>query len=276
MSYNNLIDAAAALELVLDLHANTNCPTATVIKHTNPCGAACGSTIEEAFVRAWEGDPVAAFGGIVALSENVSASLAKVITKGEKFLEVVVAPTFSKVATQTLTSRWKSIRLLAVGRKPRPDTWQTFRSVAGGFLMQNSQPITASIGDWSRMAGPKPTKKVLSDAAFAWITCAHLRSNAISIVSDGSLIGAGMGQVDRLSAARLATQRASEALRTAPKPVVGSDAFFPFSDGPQLLIDAGIKCIVQPGGSIRDQETVDVCEEAGVTLLHTGIRCFRH
>lgn len=276
LSYNNLIDADAALELVLDLHAHSNRPAAAVIKHTNPCGAACGSKIEEAFERAWEGNPVAAFGGIVALSEKVGASLAKEITKGDKFIEVIVAPAFSKVATQTLTRRWKSIRLLAVGQDPRSDTWKTFRSVAGGFLLQNAHPITASIAHWTRKAGPKPTKKTLHDAAIAWITCGHLKSNAISIVSDGSLIGAGMGQVDRVSAARLAIQQASAALPDATKPVAGSDAFFPFPDGPKLLIDAGIKCIVQPGGSLRDQETIEVCEEAGVTLLHTGIRCFRH
>ncbi len=276
LSYNNLIDAAAALELVQDLYAYETRPAAAIIKHTNPCGAAFGSDLTEAFQRAWRGDPQAAFGGIVALSGNVDKALAHAIAHGEKFLEVIIAPTFTDEAKSVLTDRWKNIRLLAVGNDPRREHWQQFRSISGGFLTQSAVPIVANVSNWELMAGPKPSEEMRNDAAIAWITCAHLKSNSISIVSNGSLIGSGMGQVDRVSAANLAIQRAQISLSKANNPVAGSDAFFPFPDGPQLLIDAGIKCIVQPGGSVRDQETIDVCEHAGVALLHTGERCFRH
>jgi phosphoribosylaminoimidazolecarboxamide formyltransferase/IMP cyclohydrolase len=276
LSYNNLIDAAAALELVQDLFTYAERPTAAIIKHTNPCGAAFGKDLTEAFVRAWRGDPLAAFGGIVALSGDVDDDLAHTIAAGEKFLEVIIAPTFSDKAKQVLTNRWKNVRLLAVGNEIRPEQWQQLRSVPGGFLMQSARPITADVSKWDHVAGPTPSDVIMDDAAIAWITCAHLKSNSISIVSDGSLIGGGMGQVDRVSAANLAILRAGETLASAVNPVAGSDAFFPFPDGPQLLIEAGIKCIVQPGGSVRDQETIDVCNNADVTLLHTGERCFRH
>ncbi len=276
LSYNNLIDAAAALDLVQDLYAYATEPAVAIIKHTNPCGAAFGADLTEAFQRAWLGDPLAAFGGIVALSGNVDEELARQIAHGEKFLEVIIAPSFTDEAKRVLSGRWKNVRLLAVGNDTRPDHWQQLRSVAGGFLTQSAQPIVADVTHWKQHAGPIPNESMLNDAAIAWIACAHLKSNSISIVSDSSLIGGGMGQVDRVSAANLAIQRAGTSLIEAKNPVAASDAFFPFPDGPQLLIDAGIKCIVQPGGSVRDQETIDVCESASVTLLHTGERCFRH
>ncbi|MBC8202421.1 MAG: bifunctional phosphoribosylaminoimidazolecarboxamide formyltransferase/IMP cyclohydrolase [Planctomycetes bacterium] len=276
LSYNNLIDAAAALELVQDLYAYASRPAAAIIKHTNPCGAAFGTDLIEAFQRAWQGDPLAAFGGIVALSGKVDETLAHAIAHGDKFLEVIIAPTFTDEAKAVLSDRWKNVRLLAVGNDARPDHWRQLRSIVGGFLTQSAHPITAEVSNWDLKAGPTPNKSMCNDAAIAWITCSHLKSNSISIVADSSLIGGGMGQVDRVSAANHAIQRAGTALAKAKNPVAGSDAFFPFPDGPQLLIDAGIKCIVQPGGSVRDQETIDLCESAGVTLLHTGERCFRH
>ncbi len=276
LSYNNLIDAAAALELVQDLSAYATRPAAAIIKHTNPCGAAFGDTLTDAFQRAWQGDPLAAFGGIVALSGDVDEDLAHQIAHGEKFLEVIIAPSFSNEAKRVLSDRWKNVRLLAVGNDIQLDHWQQLRSVVGGFLTQSVRPIVAEVANWELKTGPEPSDSMRNDAAIAWITSAHLKSNAISIVSDSALIGGGMGQVDRVSAANLAIQRAGTALSEANNPVAGSDAFFPFPDGPQLLINAGIKCIVQPGGSVRDQETIDVCEQAGVTLLHTGERCFRH
>jgi phosphoribosylaminoimidazolecarboxamide formyltransferase/IMP cyclohydrolase len=276
LSYNNLIDAAAALELVQDLHAATNFPCAVILKHTNPCGAAATETLEEAFSRAWQCDPLAAFGGIVALSGIVDVELAHTISHGDKFLEVIVAPSFTQDGAAALSDRWKNIRLLEVGSDLRPVTWQQIRSIEGGILVQEASPITANTTEWEHVAGPKATESQLSDAVIAWITCAHLKSNAISIVDSGALIGGGMGQVDRVSAARLAVQRAGGALEKSQSPVAGSDAFFPFSDGPEILIDAGIRCIVQPGGSKRDLETIEVCESRNVTLLHTGMRRFKH
>jgi phosphoribosylaminoimidazolecarboxamide formyltransferase / IMP cyclohydrolase len=276
LSYNNLMDAAAALELVQDLHAATNKPAAAIIKHANPCGAAIAETLNEAVDKAWKCDALAAFGGIVALSGEVDLDLAHTITHGEKFLEVVVATAFTEEANAALSDRWKNIRLLAVGDAPPQAKWHQIKSVQGGLLVQEGFSVLATSPDWQHVAGPPPTTSQFEDARLAWITCAHLKSNAISIVDNAALIGGGMGQVDRVSAARLAIQRAGDALNIASAPVAGSDAFFPFPDGPELLINAGVTCIVQPGGSVRDQDTIDLCNTKNVTLLHTGTRRFRH
>jgi len=276
LSYNNLMDAASALELVQDLHTATQLPSAAIIKHANPCGAAVASTLNDAIDFAWKCDPLAAFGGIVAVSEEVTAKNAQTISQGEKFLEVIVAPSFAQEAQAILSNRWKNIRLLATGTEPRPASWNHVKSIEGGFLVQENTPLTANPEEWEHAAGPAPTDQQTRDAIIAWISCSHLKSNSISIVDNSALIGGGMGQVDRVSAARLAIQRAGDALTAAHSAVAGSDAFFPFPDGPELLIDAGVKCIVQPGGSVRDQETIDLCNSRNITLLHTGLRCFRH
>lgn len=276
LSYNNMMDAAASLELVQDLYAATASPSVAIIKHANPCGAAVADSLQEAFVKAWKCDTLAAFGGIVSLSGDVNGTLATCIAEGEKFLEVIVAPAFSNNAVSTLTTRWKNIRLLATGTEERQHPWQQYRSIEGGMLVQELQPIRPSASSWEHVTGPTPSESQLNDAVIAWIGCSHLKSNSISIVDQGALIGGGMGQVDRVSAAKLAIQRAGNALQEAPAPVAGSDAFFPFADAPALLIEAGITCIVQPGGSVRDQETIDLCSKQNVTLLHTGERRFRH
>ena len=276
LSYNNMMDAAAALELVLDLFSATRFPSAAIIKHANPCGAAVANCLQEAFVKAWKCDTLAAFGGIVALSGEVDNTLASCIAEGEKFLEVVVAPAFSPEAISTLSKRWKNIRLLATGNEERQHPWHHYRSVEGGMLVQELQPVRPTVLSWEHVAGPPATDTQANDALIAWVGCSHLKSNSISIVDNGALIGGGMGQVDRVSAAKLAIARAGEALSDASSPVAGSDAFFPFSDAPALLIDAGVKCIVQPGGSLRDQETIDLCNKKNITLLHTGNRRFRH
>lgn len=276
LSYNNLMDGAAALELVQDLFHSSQKPSAAIIKHANPCGAAVANTLAEAFTHAWLCDTLAAFGGIVSLSGNVDQSLAETIADGEKFLEVIVAPSFSNDAIEILSGRWKNIRLLEVGTHTRQQSWEQYRSVEGGILVQKLKPVQATPTDWEHVTGPIPTNSQRMDAAVAWITCSHLKSNAISIVDQGALIGGGMGQVDRVSAAKLAIQRAGQRLQLSNSSVAGSDAFFPFSDAPELLINAGVKCIVQPGGSVRDDETIALCEERNVTLLHTGERRFRH
>jgi phosphoribosylaminoimidazolecarboxamide formyltransferase/IMP cyclohydrolase len=276
LSYNNLMDSAAALELVQDMHFACNSPAAAIIKHANPCGASIACSLNEAVDKAWKCDPLAAFGGIVALSGEVDHTLAQTISHGEKFLEVIVATSFTSDAVSTLCERWKNIRLLAVGTTPRSNNWLQLKSIEGGILLQENTPVTANTHEWEHAAGPEPIDNHMNDAILAWITCAHLKSNAVSIVSNGALIGGGMGQVDRVSAARLAIQRAGKELQEGKYPIAGSDAFFPFPDGPELLINSGIKCIVQPGGSVRDQETIDLCNEKDVTLLHTGNRRFRH
>jgi len=276
LSYNNIMDAAAALEIVQDLATSTNLNAATIIKHANPCGTAVHQDLAKAFGSAWKCDTLAAFGGIVALSGNVDEELASQIAEGEKFLEVIVAPSIDNTASTILSGRWKNVRLLEVGNLQRSDSWLHYRSFEGGMLVQELHPVCAIPEDWKHMAGPEPTSQQRIDAIVAWIACAHLKSNSISIVNQGALIGGGMGQVDRVSAATLAISRAGKQLQEAQSPVAGSDAFFPFPDAPQLLIDAGITCLIQPGGSVRDQETIELCDRTGVTLLHTGSRRFRH
>jgi phosphoribosylaminoimidazolecarboxamide formyltransferase/IMP cyclohydrolase len=276
LSYNNLMDAAASLELVQDIYASSKLPTAAIIKHANPCGAAIADSISEAFVHAWECDPLASFGGIVSLSHQVDEELAQTISAGEKFLEVIVAPSYSDKAIVILQKRWKNIRLLAVGSEPKCMNTQQFRSVDGGFLVQESHQINALPSDWDHVAGPKLDETKYQDATLAWVSSAHLKSNAIAIVDNRKLIGGGMGQVDRVTAAKIAIERAGEQLHSSIYPIAASDAFFPFPDAPMLLINAGVRCLIQPGGSVRDQETIDVCEQNKITLLHTGSRCFRH
>ena len=276
MSYNNYMDADSALELVQDLHSNTKLPSVAFIKHANPCGAAVDRTLKDAFNKAWSCDPLAAFGGIVSLSENITAHMAKTITHGERFIEVIIAPSFSDKAVQLLKKRWKNIRILATHGMKQEKSWTQFKSLQGGFVTQVCHPVISKPKKWDHVAGPNPTRQQLFDASVAWICVSHLKSNAISVAADGALIGGGMGQVDRVSASRLAVQRAQEALDKAKSPVAASDAFFPFSDGPEILINAGVKCIVQPGGSVRDKDTIKLCKERRVTLLMTGERCFRH
>ncbi len=276
LSYNNYIDAAAALELVQDLKQQTKLPSVSIIKHANPCGAAVAENQIDAFLNAWAADTLASFGSIVASSEPIDIDFASCISEGEKFIEVVVAPKFTQNAAQILSNRWKNIRLLEVGSHERQDSWTQFKSIEGGFLTQTCSPMSADPSTWEHIAGPLAPDSMLQDASIAWIACGHLKSNSISIVSQSTLIGGGMGQVDRVSAVRLAIQRSGDALKNAQNPVAGSDAFFPFKDAPELLIDAGIRCIVQPGGSLRDAETIELCNSLEVTLFHTGMRCFRH
>jgi phosphoribosylaminoimidazolecarboxamide formyltransferase/IMP cyclohydrolase len=288
LSYNNLHDGAAALELVQELfetfpdHAG-----AAIIKHANPCGAAIASNPAEAFEKAYESDPLAAYGGILATNRPIDLPTATAISDGQKFLEVIIAPAhgntpgFSPDALALLKSRWANVRLLEVGGIQHTGLRKiNYKSIAGGMLVQERDMRLANVNDWVHAAGPlsdaRSDAKTLADAALAWAVAKHLKSNAVAIVAEGQLLGAGMGQVDRVSACRLAIDRSGNRLKSAAKPVAASDAFFPFSDGPKLLIDAGVKCIVHPGGSKRDGETLDLCEKLGITCLITGVRHFKH
>lgn len=279
LSYNNIADASAALALVEDLARvdplNAAC---VVIKHTNPCGAACAPTVAEATEGALAGDPVAAFGGILASSRRVDARAAQRMTGENLFLEVVIAPSFDGDALELLKARWKTVRLLAVGDlepgAPRPPT---LKSVAGGMLAQEADAIPTDASTWTLGAGQPATRERLRESAIVWTVARHLSSNAIAIGGrDGAcvrLFGAGSGLVDRVTSCRVAVEKAGKKTRGA---IAASDAFFPFPDGPELLIGAGVKTIVQPGGSKRDQETMELCRDRGVTCLLTGIRHFRH
>lgn len=281
LSYNNILDAAAALELVQDLHDQAPAMAAcAVIKHTNPCGAAMAPTVLGAFERAWSGDPLAAFGGIVAFADTLDAATAEAMAAGERFLEVVVAPEYEPRALETLQARWKNARLLAVGaRRTSGDGGLALRSVPGGMLAQERDTHAIRAEAFTHAAGPPPDAAMLADAAMMFAVAKHLKSNAVCIGGGGALLGAGAGQMDRVASCRNAVEKARAKLAHLPagvRPVAASDAFFPFADGPTLLAEAGVKCIVHPGGSKRDQETLDLCNARGITCLLTGSRHFRH
>ncbi len=278
LSYNNLHDASAALQLIQDLdQLEPNSAAAAIIKHTNPCGAAVAASAAEAFEQAYEGDPLAAYGGVLAVSQRVDDAAAERICQGQRFLEVIVAPGFDEQAEQALAHRWKNVRLLAVGKLSAPSGEPLdLKSIPGGILAQTRDILVADPDRWKHAAGPAPSKAMLDHGAFLWTVTKHIKSNAIAIGKDRQLLGIGAGQVDRVTACRIAIEKAGDRITTPGVTIAASDAFFPFTDGPQLLIDAGVKCVVHPGGSKRDQETLDLCNQHEVTCLLTGIRHFRH
>jgi phosphoribosylaminoimidazolecarboxamide formyltransferase / IMP cyclohydrolase len=275
LSYINLLDANAAIELVREFAA----PAAAVIKHTNPCGCAAGDTLKDAFLQAYAGDPVAAFGGIVALNRDVDGQTAEAIVSGKRFLEVVIAPGYDPAALAMLKDRWKDCRILATGPlgvAARSDL--RFRSLAGGVLVQ--QPDSAGF-DRSKCvvtSQRQPTEAQWRDLEFIWLVTKHVKSNAIAIARGGQLLGAGAGQMSRPMSAKIAIElaRANGHAAKLAGSCAGSDAFFPFPDGSQLLIDAGITAIIHPGGSKKDQDTIDLCNERNTALVATGERHFAH
>ncbi|MHC4446427.1 MAG: bifunctional phosphoribosylaminoimidazolecarboxamide formyltransferase/IMP cyclohydrolase [Planctomycetota bacterium] len=277
LSYNNVHDAAAALALVSDLNASfAQHASAAVVKHTSPCGAAIAERLADAFDRAYHGDPLAAYGGILALGREVDEATARLIRDGQKFFDVIIAPGYDEEALQALKGRWKNVRLLAVGAPATSGGGIEFKSVPGGVLAQQRDTQRPDVSAWQHAAGPAASRATLQDAALAWTLVKHLKSNAIAIGRGGALVGAAAGQVDRVTACRIAAEKAGDKLRGEPAAVAASDAFFPFTDGPKLLIDAGVRCLVHPGGSKRDQETIELCEQHNVTCLLTGVRHFRH
>ena len=287
LSYNNILDAAAAFELVKDLVALTtrgaNGVAACVVKHTNPCGAAIGANAADAFDKAYAGDPLAAYGGIVAISARLSAADATNIAKPDRFLEVVVAESFEPEAVAILAARWKNVRLLAVGSMRRaPTNALQLRSVPGGVLVQERDGAVDVATEFKLTAGPAPSDALMRDAEFLAVIAKHLKSNAVCVGAQQTLWGAGAGQMDRVASCKHAIEKAQLKLQASiahPTTIVvtaASDAFFPFDDGPRLLIDAGVKCLVHPGGSKRDGDTETLCKNRGVTMLVTGTRHFRH
>jgi phosphoribosylaminoimidazolecarboxamide formyltransferase/IMP cyclohydrolase len=269
LSYINLLDADAALACARDFAE----PAACIVKHATPCGVAIGATPAEAFARAYESDPVAAFGGIVAVNRPVDAATAEAIVGGQKFLEVIVAPAYANDALEMLRSRWKNVRLLACGTGDPPVRSQSLRSIDGGYLVQDLDFAKVIESEWKVVSKRQPGESELADLRFAWLACKHVKSNAIVIARQGATVGIGGGQVDRVGAARIAIEKAGERARGA---VAASDAFFPFADGPKLLLGAGITAIIQPGGSVRDTETIAAGDAAGAAMVFTGRRHFRH
>ncbi|RYB93198.1 bifunctional phosphoribosylaminoimidazolecarboxamide formyltransferase/IMP cyclohydrolase [Nocardioides oleivorans] len=271
MSYNNYVDTDAARRAAHDFDE----PAVAIIKHANPCGIAVGADVAEAYVRANACDPTSAFGGVIAVNRPVSVAMAEALR--ETFTEVLVAPAYDDGALEVLRSLprgGKNIRILLA---PDPvASGVEMRPISGGLLMQVADHVDAAGDDpatWTLATGSAAPDDVLADLAFAWKACRSAKSNAILLARDGASVGIGMGQVNRVDSCRLAVSRAGERVSGT---VAASDAFFPFADGPQILIDAGVKAIVQPGGSVRDAEVVAACEAAGVTMYLTGTRHFFH
>ena len=269
MSYNNYVDADAALRTAYDFAE----PAVAIIKHANPCGIAVGSDIAEAHRRAHETDPVSAFGGVIAANRAVTEAMAAQVA--EVFTEVIVAPDYEPAALTLLEAK-KNLRILQVAA-PTDGPVVEIRPISGGLLRQQTDRVDAPGDDpatWTLAAGEAADEATLADLAFAWRAVRAVKSNAILLARDGAAVGIGMGQVNRVDSARLAVERAG-ADRAAGS-VAASDAFFPFADGLQVLIDAGVRAVVQPGGSVRDEEVVAAAREAGVTMYFTGTRHFFH
>ncbi len=271
LSYINLLDADAALSAVKDLST----PAACVVKHATPCGYATGDAISDAFVNAYASDPVAAFGGIVAVNRSIDLTTAEKIVEGQKFLEVIVAPGYAADALELLKNRWKNCRLLECEGNISASANDEFsvHKIIGGYLVQERDLATLKEDEIKVVSSRQPTEQELQDLTLAWVAVKHIKSNAIVIAKNQATVGIGGGQVDRVGAARIAIEKAAARANGA---VVASDAFFPFPDGPKLLLDAGVTAIIQPGGSVRDQETIDLVNARGAAMIFTGRRHFRH
>lgn len=290
MSYNNYRDTDAAVRAAYD-HLS---PTVAIIKHTNPCGIATAGTIEQAHASAHACDPVSAYGGVIAANRTVTLAMAEQVKP--VFTEVIAAPGYDEDALALLQTK-KNLRILQV--TPSDET-QDITQISGGFLVQG-RDLVDQAGDvaagWSHVAGPEADEATLKDLEFAWRTVRSVRSNAILLVKDGASVGVGMGQVNRVDSCRLSVERAntlgvavesdvdsaggaqasaSGSEERARGAVAASDAFFPFADGLEVLINAGVKAVVQPGGSIRDEEVIEAANAAGVPMYFTGVRHFAH
>jgi len=269
MSFNNYVDADAAVRAAYD-HA---LPCVAIIKHANPCGIAVSTVddIADAHAKAHACDPVSAFGGVIAANRPVTIAMAEQIA--DVFTEVVVAPGYADGAVDVL-ARKKNVRILIAGEPVRAGI--ELRPVSGGVLLQDRDALDAAGDDpagWTLACGDPVDAGTLTDLAFAWRACRAVKSNAIVVARGGSTVGVGMGQVNRVDAARLAVARGGDRCAGA---VAASDAFFPFPDGLQVLLDAGVRAVVHPGGSVRDAEVIEAAKAAGAALYLTGTRHFAH
>ncbi|MGW2043923.1 bifunctional phosphoribosylaminoimidazolecarboxamide formyltransferase/IMP cyclohydrolase [Streptomyces sp. NPDC001858] len=268
MSYNNYTDTDAAHRAAYD-HAE---PAVAIIKHANPCGIAVGADVAEAHRKAHACDPLSAFGGVIAVNRPVSKELAEQVA--EIFTEVIVAPDYEEGALEALAKK-KNIRVLKAPQGPSGPV--ELKPVGGGALLQVTDRLQAEGDDpahWTLAAGEALSAEELSELSFAWKACRAVKSNAILLAKDGASVGVGMGQVNRVDSAKLAVERAGE--ERARGSYAASDAFFPFPDGLEVLVEAGVKAVVQPGGSVRDELVVEAAKKAGVTMYFTGTRHFFH
>jgi phosphoribosylaminoimidazolecarboxamide formyltransferase / IMP cyclohydrolase len=293
LSFNNIVDANAALELCMEFTAR---PTVCIIKHTNPCGVASDDNIVEAYRRAYLAEPNAAMGGIIAVNRAVDSDLAEAIVDslarwgkgagaGAFFAEIIIAPIFTAEALEILTTRkpWgKEVRLLEVrdwtGKAPIPLSGESLagwdlKRIRGGFLTQTRDDESLNENQWKIVGAAKPTDKQMDDLRFAWLVCKHVKSNAIVLAKNGTLLGAGAGQMARINSARLACEFAGNETKGA---VMASDAFFPFRDSIDQAAKVGITAVIEPGGSKRDAEVIAAANEHNIVLIFTGTRHFKH
>ncbi len=270
LSFNNLLDLSAARELVEDFDE----PACAIVKHNNPCGAAIGESVQIAYEKAFACDPQSAYGGVIALNRRVERECAEQLSA--QFIEVLLAPGFTAEALEVLTEK-KNVRLLELAHWPEPRVELEAKAVLGGQLVQSRDLVSETREQMSSMAAREPDEREWQDMLFAWRVCRHVRSNAIVIAAGGATIGIGAGQMSRVDAVRIAVEKA-QAFR--PELLGGSalasDAYFPFPDGPQIALDAGVSAIIQPGGSVRDDLTVQAVDAAGAAMVATGRRHFRH
>lgn len=271
LSFNNFLDIDATISSLSYFNFKRAC--AVVVKHTNPCGAAYGNSIYEAFEKAWNGDALAAFGGIVGVNRKVDENLAnQMLTKG--FFEVLICPEISDQAREVFKEK-KNLRIMVNPAlfKGIASSENDFKHVRGGLLIQGGDVLKLRKANLKVATKVKPTSKQVKDMLFAWQIARVSKSNTIVLVKNEALVASGVGQQDRKRCCELA---ASKAGQRSLGSVCASDAFFPFSDGPEILIRAGVSAIIQPGGSIRDQETIDLCNKHKITMVFTGVRCFKH
>ena len=271
MSFNNIADGNAALECVKSLDG----PGCVIVKHANPCGVALAKTPEEAYAKAYACDPTSAFGGIIAFNTPVNGAAAKAIVTNQ-FVEVVVAPSFDEDALRAFAAK-ANVRVLACGASDDRDTGgRVLQQIEGGMLIQDKDVACVKRADLKVVSKRKPTEQEIDDALLAWKVVRFVKSNAIVYGKDGATLGIGAGQMSRIMSAEIAGQKAAEAGLDLNGAAVASDAFFPFRDGIDVAAKFGIKVVIQPGGSVRDEEVIAAADEHGMAMLFTGMRHFRH
>ncbi len=276
LSFNNIYDLNAAYNLVLEFF-DQNTPAAAIIKHTNPCGAAIAGTLAEAFQKAREGDPISAFGGILAVNKVIDAATANLITGKNTFFEAIIAPGYDPVAFTILTTKkqWgQNLILLQAPEMTAPSAQEyDYKRVTGGLLVQTQDTAMTKASETETVSERQATPAEMSDLMLAWKLVKHVKSNAIVLVKDKQLVGVGAGQMNRVQSVRLAVAQAGEKAKGA---VLASDAFFPFPDGPEAALQAGVTAIIQPGGSKKDDESIAMADQYGAAMVLTGKRHFRH
>jgi phosphoribosylaminoimidazolecarboxamide formyltransferase/IMP cyclohydrolase len=272
LSYNNIADADAAWESVKTLGDLGQPAACVIVKHANPCGVAIGADALAAYTSALKTDPTSAFGGIIAFNVEVDGKAAEALSK--LFVEVLIAPSFTEQAKQIMAAK-QNVRLLeiALGNGHNPFD---FKRVGGGLLVQSPDAKNVGLGELRVVTRKQPTQQQLQDMMFAWRVAKYVKSNAIVFCANGMTLGVGAGQMSRIDSARIASIKAQNAGLSLAGSAVASDAFFPFRDGLDVVVDAGATCVIQPGGSMRDQEVIDAADERGVVMVYTGTRHFRH